>query len=109
MAAERGHVVGTLLSLSAAGPMCGVHRKRAQELRWTAGPDRFAYAAVIGVGMTREEGLRRANTGAGGGSADQGARQPVRYRSIASCPCILLASATVRIGSRLYPSARADG
>jgi hypothetical protein len=33
----------------------------AQELGWIAGPDRFAYAAVVGVGATREEGLRRAN------------------------------------------------
>ena len=42
LAAERGHVVGTLLSLSAAGPMFEAYRKRAQELGWTAGPDRFA-------------------------------------------------------------------
>ena len=54
MAAERGHVVGTLLSLSAAGPMFDAYRKRAQELGWTAGPD----------GTTREEGLRRANLSA---------------------------------------------
>jgi alkanesulfonate monooxygenase SsuD/methylene tetrahydromethanopterin reductase-like flavin-dependent oxidoreductase (luciferase family) len=64
MAAERGHVVGTLLSLSAAGPMFDAYRKRAQELGWTAGPDRFAYAGVVGVGTTREEGLRRANLAA---------------------------------------------
>src|ERR1700751_2207145 len=44
IAAERGHVVGTLLSLSAAGPMFEAYRKRAQELGRTAGPDRFAYA-----------------------------------------------------------------
>src|ERR1700746_390151 len=41
--------------------MFEAYRKRAQELAWTAGPDRFAYAAVVGVGATREEGLRRAN------------------------------------------------
>jgi alkanesulfonate monooxygenase SsuD/methylene tetrahydromethanopterin reductase-like flavin-dependent oxidoreductase (luciferase family) len=64
MAAERGHVVGTLLSLSAAGPMFAAYRKRAQELGWTPGPDRFAYAAVVGGGATREEGLRRANLAA---------------------------------------------
>ena len=64
MAAEHGHVVGTLLSLSAAGPMFDAYRKRAQELGWTAGPDRFAYAGVVGVGTTREEGLRRANLAA---------------------------------------------
>jgi alkanesulfonate monooxygenase SsuD/methylene tetrahydromethanopterin reductase-like flavin-dependent oxidoreductase (luciferase family) len=64
MAAEHGHVVGTLLSLSAAGPMFEAYRKRARELGWTAGTDRFAYAAVVGVGATREEGLRRANLAA---------------------------------------------
>jgi hypothetical protein len=64
MAAERGHVVGTLLSLSAAGPMFEAYRKRAWELGWTASPDRFAYAAVVGVGATREDGLRRTNLAA---------------------------------------------
>ena len=64
MAAERGHVVGTLLSLSAAGPMFEAYRQRARELGWAAGPDRFAYAAVVGVGTTREEGRRRANLAA---------------------------------------------
>jgi len=64
MAAEHGHVVGTLLSGAVAGPMFDAYRKRAQELGWTAGPDRFAYAAVVGVGETREEGYRRANLAA---------------------------------------------
>jgi alkanesulfonate monooxygenase SsuD/methylene tetrahydromethanopterin reductase-like flavin-dependent oxidoreductase (luciferase family) len=44
--------------------MFAAYRQRAQELGWTAGPDRFGYAAVIGVGRTREEGLRRANLAA---------------------------------------------
>ncbi len=61
MAADRGHVIGTLLSGSAAGPMFAAYRKRAAELGRQAGPDRFAYAACIGVGATRAEGLRRAN------------------------------------------------
>jgi alkanesulfonate monooxygenase SsuD/methylene tetrahydromethanopterin reductase-like flavin-dependent oxidoreductase (luciferase family) len=61
LAAERGHVVGTLLSGGIAKPMFDAYRKRAQELGWTAGPDRLAYAAIIGVGHTREEGRRRAN------------------------------------------------
>ena len=30
--------------------MFAAYRQRAQELGWTAGPDRFAYAAVVGVG-----------------------------------------------------------
>jgi alkanesulfonate monooxygenase SsuD/methylene tetrahydromethanopterin reductase-like flavin-dependent oxidoreductase (luciferase family) len=61
LAAERGHVVGTLLSGGAAKPMFDAYRTRAKELGWTAGPDRFAYACLIGVGHTREEGYRRAN------------------------------------------------
>lgn len=61
MAAERGHVVGTLLSGGLAKPMYDAYRKRARELGWDAKPDRFAYAAIIGVGHTREEGLRRAD------------------------------------------------
>ena len=65
LAAERGHVVGTLLSGPAAKPLFDTYRKRAQELGWTAGPDRFAYAAVVGVGETREEGYRRADLAAG--------------------------------------------
>jgi alkanesulfonate monooxygenase SsuD/methylene tetrahydromethanopterin reductase-like flavin-dependent oxidoreductase (luciferase family) len=60
-AAERGHVVGTLLSGGLAKPMYEAYRKRARELGWEAGPDRMAYAAIIGVGNTREDGLRRAN------------------------------------------------
>ena len=64
-AAERGHVVGTLLSGGIAKPMFDAYRKRARELGWEAGPDRLAYAAVIGVGHTREEGLRRADLIAG--------------------------------------------
>lgn len=61
LAAERGHVVGTLLSGGIARPMFDAYRKRAAELGWTAGPDRLAYAAIIGVGHTREEGRRRAD------------------------------------------------
>ena len=64
MAAERGHVLGTLLSGSASGPMFATYRKRAEELGWSPGPDRFGYAAVVGVGETRAEGLRRANLAA---------------------------------------------
>jgi alkanesulfonate monooxygenase SsuD/methylene tetrahydromethanopterin reductase-like flavin-dependent oxidoreductase (luciferase family) len=61
LAAERGHVIGTLLAGSVAGPLFNAYRKRASELGWTAGPDRLAYAACIGVGKTRAEGLRRAH------------------------------------------------
>jgi alkanesulfonate monooxygenase SsuD/methylene tetrahydromethanopterin reductase-like flavin-dependent oxidoreductase (luciferase family) len=61
LAAEKGHVIGTLLSAGTAKPMYDAYRKRAQEMGWEAGPDRMAYAAIIGVGHTREEGLRRAD------------------------------------------------
>jgi alkanesulfonate monooxygenase SsuD/methylene tetrahydromethanopterin reductase-like flavin-dependent oxidoreductase (luciferase family) len=44
-----------------AKPMYDAYRKRARELGREVGPDRFAYAAIIGVGQTREEGLRRAD------------------------------------------------
>lgn len=60
-AAEHGHVVGTLLSGAIAKPMFEAYRARARELGWEAGPDRLAYAAVIGVGNTTEEGRRRAD------------------------------------------------
>ena len=38
-----------------------VSRDARARLGWEAGPDRMAYAAVVGVGHTREEGLRRAD------------------------------------------------
>jgi alkanesulfonate monooxygenase SsuD/methylene tetrahydromethanopterin reductase-like flavin-dependent oxidoreductase (luciferase family) len=44
--------------------MFEAYRQRARELGRPAGPDRFAYAAVVGVGTTREEGRRRANLAA---------------------------------------------
>lgn len=61
MAAERGHVIATLLAGSVAKPMFDAYRTRARELGWEAGPDRFAFAACIGVGETRAEGIRRAD------------------------------------------------
>ena len=64
-AAERGHVVGTLLSGGIAKPMFDAYRARARALGWEAGADRMAYAAVIGVGATRAEGHRRADQIAG--------------------------------------------
>jgi alkanesulfonate monooxygenase SsuD/methylene tetrahydromethanopterin reductase-like flavin-dependent oxidoreductase (luciferase family) len=61
LAAERGHVIGTLLSAGTAKPMYDMYRETARRNGWEAGPDRFAYAAVVGVGHTRDEGLRRAD------------------------------------------------
>ncbi|MGY9055919.1 MAG: LLM class flavin-dependent oxidoreductase, partial [Alphaproteobacteria bacterium] len=60
-AAERGHIAATLISGSIAKPMFEAYRTRANELGWEAGPDRLAYAAMIGVGRTSEEGRRRAD------------------------------------------------
>lgn len=64
-AAERGHVVGTLLSGGIAKPMFDAYRQRALELGREAASDRLAYAAVVGVGHTRAEGYRRADLIAG--------------------------------------------
>jgi alkanesulfonate monooxygenase SsuD/methylene tetrahydromethanopterin reductase-like flavin-dependent oxidoreductase (luciferase family) len=61
LAAERRHVIGTLLSAGTAKPMYDMYRQTARAHGWEAGPDRFAYAAVVGVGDTRAEGLRRAD------------------------------------------------
>ena len=61
LAAERRHVIGTLLSAGTAKPMYDMYRQTARANGWEAGPDRFAYAAVVGVGHTRAEGLRRAD------------------------------------------------
>ena len=80
-AAERGHVIATLLSGSVAKPMFDAYRKRAAELGRSAGPDRFAYAACIGVGTTREEGLRRAHL-----IADYVRTAPVVYEPFTNPP-----------------------
>ena len=80
-AAERGHVIATLLSGSVAKPMFDAYRKRAAEVGRPAGPDRFAYAACIGVGKTREEGLRRAHL-----IADYVRTAPVVYEPFTNPP-----------------------
>jgi alkanesulfonate monooxygenase SsuD/methylene tetrahydromethanopterin reductase-like flavin-dependent oxidoreductase (luciferase family) len=59
MIAERGHVAAALLSGGIASGMFDAYRKRAAELGWVAGPDRFAYCALVGVGETEAEGRRR--------------------------------------------------
>lgn len=61
LAAERRHVIGTLLSAGTAKPMYDMYRETARRNGWEAGPDRFAYAAVVGVGHSRAEGLSRAD------------------------------------------------
>ena len=62
LAAERGHVVGTLLSGGIGqADVRRVSEDRRARMGWEAGPDRLAFAACVGVGDTREEGLRRAH------------------------------------------------
>ena len=61
MIAERGHVAAALLSGGIAAGMFDAYRKRAAELGWVAGPDRFAYCALVGVGRDEAEGRRRAD------------------------------------------------
>ena len=82
LAAERGHVVGTLLSGGTAKPMYDMPiASRARELGWEAGPDRMAYAAVVGVGAYARGGTaarrpdRRlcAHRAGGGGAVHQSA------------------------------------
>jgi alkanesulfonate monooxygenase SsuD/methylene tetrahydromethanopterin reductase-like flavin-dependent oxidoreductase (luciferase family) len=80
-AAERGHVIATLLSGSVAKPMFDAYRKRAAELGRPASPDRFAYAACVGVGATRQEGLRRAHL-----IADYVRTAPVVYEPFTNPP-----------------------
>ena len=62
LAAERGHVVGTLLSGSVAKPMFDAYRKRATR-NWAGPPDPTAspMPPASASDQTREEGLRRAD------------------------------------------------
>ncbi len=63
--AERGHVVAALLSGGIAHGLFDAYRERAAELGWVAPPDRFAYCALVGVGHSEQEGVRRADEVAG--------------------------------------------
>ncbi len=60
--AEKGYVIGVLNTGYTRTPgIFNAYRKRAAEVGRKAGPDRFAYMALIGVGETKEEGYRRAH------------------------------------------------
>lgn len=60
--AEKGYVIGVLNTGYTRTPgIFHAYRKRAAELGREAGPDRFAYMALVGVGETKEEGYRRAH------------------------------------------------
>jgi alkanesulfonate monooxygenase SsuD/methylene tetrahydromethanopterin reductase-like flavin-dependent oxidoreductase (luciferase family) len=61
MIGEKGYVAAALLSGAIAANMFDAYRLRAAELGRVAQPDRMAYCAVVGVGDTEQEGLRRAH------------------------------------------------
>lgn len=63
--AERGHVAAALLGGGLASVMFDAYRQRAAELGWVAGPDRFAYCVLLGIGQNEAEGRRRAEQVAG--------------------------------------------
>ena len=60
--ADKRYVVATVLSGFNARRVYGGYRARAREMGWTPTPDRFGYLGLVGVGQTREEGYRRAET-----------------------------------------------
>ena len=60
IAAHR-YVIATLVSGVNARDLFAAYREQARKDGWSPGPDRFAYCAVVGVGDTEAEGLRRAN------------------------------------------------
>ena len=56
----KGYVIGMLNTGYRRTPgLLAAYRKSAAECGHKAGPDRFAYMAMVGVGDTREEGYRR--------------------------------------------------
>jgi len=57
--AENRHVIATLISGVIAKDLFKAYRDNARAAGWEPGLDRFAYCAVVGVGETEEEGLRR--------------------------------------------------
>ena len=59
--AERGHIACTLVSGMAAKGLFETYRKRAAEVGKSAHEDRLAYAVLVGVGETEEEGRRFAD------------------------------------------------
>jgi alkanesulfonate monooxygenase SsuD/methylene tetrahydromethanopterin reductase-like flavin-dependent oxidoreductase (luciferase family) len=60
--AEKGYVVGMLNTGYRRTPaILEAYRRRAGELGRSAGTDRFAYMAMVGVGDSKEEGYRRAD------------------------------------------------
>jgi len=59
--ADHRYVVATLLSGVVARDLFKAYRDHAAAAGWTPSVDRFAYCAIVGVGDTQREGLRRAD------------------------------------------------
>jgi alkanesulfonate monooxygenase SsuD/methylene tetrahydromethanopterin reductase-like flavin-dependent oxidoreductase (luciferase family) len=59
--AEHRYVIATLISGVIAKDLFKAYRDHARAAGWQPSLDRFAYCAVVGVGDTEEEGLRRAD------------------------------------------------
>jgi len=79
--ADHRHVIATLISGVIAKDLFQAYRDHAAANGWTPGLDRFAYCAVVGVGETEEEGLRRADQ-----IADYIRTSPIVAREFASPP-----------------------
>jgi alkanesulfonate monooxygenase SsuD/methylene tetrahydromethanopterin reductase-like flavin-dependent oxidoreductase (luciferase family) len=62
---ERGHTLVTILGGWNATKLFDAYRESAAGAGIQAGPDNFGYCALVGVGDTEEEGLRRLNAIAG--------------------------------------------
>ena len=59
--AEHRYVIATLISGVIARDLFKSYRDHAKAMGWQPPIDRFAYCAVVGVGETEEQGLRRAD------------------------------------------------
>jgi alkanesulfonate monooxygenase SsuD/methylene tetrahydromethanopterin reductase-like flavin-dependent oxidoreductase (luciferase family) len=79
--AEHRHVIATLISGVIAKDLFKAYRDHAAAAGWQPGLDRFAYCAVVGVGETEAEGLRRADQ-----IADYIRTSPIVAREFASPP-----------------------
>jgi alkanesulfonate monooxygenase SsuD/methylene tetrahydromethanopterin reductase-like flavin-dependent oxidoreductase (luciferase family) len=62
---KRGHTLVTILGGWNASKIFDVYRENAAEAGIETGPDHFGYCALIGVGETEEQGLRRLDQIAG--------------------------------------------
>jgi alkanesulfonate monooxygenase SsuD/methylene tetrahydromethanopterin reductase-like flavin-dependent oxidoreductase (luciferase family) len=111
--AEKGYVIATLNTGYTRTPaLFNAYRKRAAEIGRPAGPDRFAYLALVGVGETKNEGWRRAHQIADySRTTPRGQTEhfnPPGYNPISASAQALKAQGSELIGSVLAVQAR-DG